>query len=540
MSELINIASTWAKHDPDPNTKNEILQLISTNNINKLQEIFSGDLEFGTAGLRAEIGPGQSRMNRAVVIRATFGLCQYLKNKYPNKKPKLVVANDARHLSDQFAQDVCEVASAQGLEVYKLPSQIPTPVLAFSVSHLKAEAGVMITASHNPPLDNGYKVYDEFGAGIIPPMDKEIAKLIKEAPFADEIEMQKNWFDINLIEEYCDRVSKIVTNKYANIKVAYTPLHGVGQETFNKCLNKIGFEKSFNVLQQTKPDPNFPTVSFPNPEEPGAMDLLLDLAKKENVDLAIANDPDADRCAIAIPSENGFLVLSGDEIGFLLTWWLIEKNRNLAKGKIAVSIVSSSLSPKMAKANNLQGLTTLTGVKWMGHIENLIFGYEEAIGYCVDPEFVRDKDGIATAIILIELFSYLKSKNLQAKDILASIYAEFGVHKTKQVSFRFDSVKKAQDITEKLINQNPKNVGNFQVIKVEDMKNGIDNLPSTSGVRLTLKNARVIVRPSGTEPKLKCYLEVFTNPGNVDENLGIAEKQINLLAQAAKELLSSF
>ena len=279
----------------------------------------------------------------------------------------------------------------------------------------------MITASHNPPLDNGYKVYDEFGAGIIPPMDKEIAKLIKEAPFADEIEMQKNWFDINLIEEYCDRVSKIVTNKYANIKVAYTPLHGVGQETFNKCLNKIGFEKSFNVLQQTKPDPNFPTVSFPNPEEPGAMDLLLDLAKKENVDLAIANDPDADRCSIAIPSENGFLVLSGDEIGFLLTWWLIEKNRNLAKGKIAVSIVSSSLSPKMAKANNLQGLTTLTGVKWMGHIENLIFGYEEAIGYCVDPEFVRDKDGIATAIILIELFSYLKSKNLQAKDILASI-----------------------------------------------------------------------------------------------------------------------
>ena len=194
----------------------------------------------------------------------------------------------------------------------------------------------------------------------------------------------------------------------------------------------------------------------------------------------------------------------------------------------------------MAKANNLQGLTTLTGVKWMGHIENLIFGYEEAIGYCVDPEFVRDKDGIATAIILIELFSYLKSKNLQAKDILASIYAEFGVHKTKQVSFRFDSVKKAQDITEKLINQNPKNVGNFQVIKVEDMKNGIDNLPSTSGVRLTLKNARIIVRPSGTEPKLKCYLEVFTNPGNVDENLGIAEKQINLLAQAAKELLSSF
>jgi len=543
MSDVIHLAKSWAEHDPDSNTKNMILKLIEDNNLVELNKIFSGDLEFGTAGLRAEIGPGQSRMNRAVVIRATHGLCQYLIKKYPNKKPKLIVGNDARHMSDEFAVDVCQVASSLGLEVYKLPTKIPTPVLAFGVRHIKADAGVMITASHNPPLDNGYKVYDEFGAGIIPPMDKEIASLIKLAPFADEIEKSDNYKQIDLVEEYVERISQVISNKYGDLKVAYTPMHGVGQETFDRCMKKVGFSKSFDVLEQTKPNPDFPTVSFPNPEEKGAMDLLLALAKSKNADIAIANDPDADRCALAVKDKGNWKVLTGDEIGYLITWWILKKaeleNKKLS-GKIAASIVSSSLVPKMAKNNLLTGTTTLTGVKWMGHIENLIFGYEEAIGYCVDPEFVRDKDGVATALLLVELFSYLKSQNLEATDILNEIYEDYGVHVTKQVSFRFDSVEKAKEITIKLTTNAPKEIDEFVIEKVEDMNNGIDNLPASSGVRLTFNNGRMIIRPSGTEPKLKCYLEVFTSTGDVAINLEKANQRINKLAEKMQELLSKY
>ena len=543
MSDVIHLAKSWAEHDPDSNTKNIILKLIEDNNLVELNKIFSGDLEFGTAGLRAEIGPGQSRMNRAVVIRATYGLCQYLIKKYPNKKPKLIVGNDARHMSDEFAVDVCQVAASLGLEVYKLPTKIPTPVLAFGVRHIKADAGVMITASHNPPLDNGYKVYDEFGAGIIPPMDKEIASLIKLAPFADEIEKSDNYKQIDLVEQYVERISQVISNKYGDLKVAYTPMHGVGQETFDRCMKKVGFSKSFDVLEQTKPNPDFPTVSFPNPEEKGAMDLLLALAKSKNADIAIANDPDADRCALAVKDKGNWKVLTGDEIGYLITWWILKKaeleNKKLS-GKIAASIVSSSLVPKMAKNNLLTGTTTLTGVKWMGHIENLIFGYEEAIGYCVDPEFVRDKDGVATALLLVELFSYLKSQNLEATDILNEIYEDYGVHVTKQVSFRFDSVEKAKEITIKLTTNAPKEIDEFVIEKVEDMNNGIDNLPASSGVRLTFNNGRMIIRPSGTEPKLKCYLEVFTSTGDVAINLEKANQRINKLAEKMQELLSKY
>jgi phosphomannomutase len=540
--DLISIAQNWADHDPDENTKQQILNLIKNNDLGKLGELFAGDLEFGTAGLRAEIDAGQARMNRAVVIRATYGLCQYLLKKYPNKKPKLVVGNDARHLSDQFAQDVCGVAMTLGLEVFRLPSQIPTPVLAFGVRHLSAEAGVMITASHNPPRDNGYKVYDHLGAGIIPPMDKEIAELIKSAPMANQIKLTPGWDEIDITDKYHERVSQIVNNNFGQIKVAFTPMHGVGQETFDKCMKLAGFDPSINVKEQTKPDPDFPTVSFPNPEEPGAMDLLLKLAQEISADVAIANDPDADRCAVAIPESGKWRVLTGDELGFLIAWWLIKRtelNNSQLKGQMVASIVSSSLVPKMAVAHGLKGATTLTGVKWMGHLDELIFGYEEAIGYCTDPEYVRDKDGISVALRVVELFSYLKQDNISADQILNSIYEQFGVHLTKQLSFRFDSVKKAIDITKKLITNSPSQIGEFKVEKVEDMNKGIDGLPPTSGIRLLTKNARIIVRPSGTEPKLKCYLEVTTKPGNPQENKAIAKKELDSLADSVHQLLTS-
>lgn len=540
--ELLSFAQNWANHDPDPDTKQQVLDLIKNNDIENLDSLFAGELEFGTAGLRAEIGAGQSRMNRAVVIRATYGLCQYLLAKYPNKKPKLIVGNDARHMSDQFAQDVCGVAVSLGLEVFRLPSMLPTPVLAFGVRHLKADAGVMITASHNPPRDNGYKVYDHLGAGIIPPMDKEIATLIKAAPFADQINLTAGWTDIDISAQYHKRVGELVNNNYGQIKVAFTPMHGVGQNTFDACMKEAGFNPSINVAEQTKPDPNFPTVAFPNPEEQGAMDLLLKLAKDNNADVAIANDPDADRCAVAIPENGKWRVLSGDELGFLIAWWLIKKpqfSNTKLKGQMVASIVSSTLVPKMAVANGLVGATTLTGVKWMGHLDELIFGYEEAIGYCTDPEFVRDKDGISVALRVVELISYLKQDNNSVEKILNSIYEQFGVHLTKQLSFRFDSVARAIEITKKLISNSPTSIGEFAIEQVDDMSEGIDGLSPTSGIRMLTKNGRIIVRPSGTEPKLKCYLEVTTQPGNPQENMGIAKRELELLAACVQQLLTS-
>ena len=543
MSDLlISLAKNWAEHDPDTKTKQQVLDLIKDNDIDKLTSLFSGDLEFGTAGLRSEIGPGQSRMNRAVVIRATYGLCQYLLNKYPNKKPKLIVGNDARHLSDQFAQDVCGVAVSLGLEVFRLPSNLPTPVLAFGVRHIGADAGVMITASHNPPQDNGYKVYDHLGAGIIPPMDKEIAQLIKSAPMADEIILGAGWNEIDITKQYQQRAAQLVTNNYGQIKVAFTPMHGVGQETFDACMKEAGFNPSINVAEQTKPDPDFPTVSFPNPEEPGAMDLLLALAQTIDADVAIANDPDADRCAVAVPEKGNWKVLSGDELGFLLAWWMIEKSKltNVPlRGQMVASIVSSSLVPKMAQAHGLKGASTLTGVKWMGHLENLIFGYEEAIGYCTDPDFVRDKDGITAALRVVEMISYLKQNNNSVTGILNEIYQEFGVHLTKQLSFRFASVSEAIKITQKLISDSPTKIGEFNVEKVENMNDGIDGLPPTSGIRLTTKNGRIIVRPSGTEPKLKCYLEVITKPGNPQTNQASAIQELDSLAKSVHQLLTT-
>ena len=543
MSDLlISLAKNWAEHDPDTKTKQQVLDLIKDNDIDKLTSLFSGDLEFGTAGLRSEIGPGQSRMNRAVVIRATYGLCQYLLNKYPNKKPKLIVGNDARHMSDQFAQDVCGVAVSLGLEVFRLPSNLPTPVLAFGVRHIGADAGVMITASHNPPQDNGYKVYDHLGAGIIPPMDKEIAQLIKSAPMADEIKLGAGWNKIDITKQYQQRAAQLVTNNYGQIKVAFTPMHGVGQETFDACIKEAGFNPSINVAEQTKPDPDFPTVSFPNPEEPGAMDLLLALAQTIDADVAIANDPDADRCAVAVPEKGNWKVLSGDELGFLLAWWMIEKSKltNVPlRGQMVASIVSSSLVPKMAQAHGLKGASTLTGVKWMGHLDELIFGYEEAIGYCTDPDFVRDKDGITAALRVVEMISYLKQNNNSVTGILNEIYQEFGVHLTKQLSFRFASVSEAIKITQKLISDSPTKIGEFNVEKVENMNDGIDGLPPTSGIRLTTKNGRIIVRPSGTEPKLKCYLEVITKPGNPQTNQASAIQELDSLAKSVHQLLTT-
>lgn len=543
ISELVLKAQNWAQHDPDRNTKNKIERLIKDNNWGELRPLFEGALKFGTAGLRAEMDAGESRMNRAVVIRATYGLCQYLFEKYPNKNPKLVVGNDARHMSNQFAQDVCAVAFSLGVEVFQLPSEIPTPILAFSVRHIKADAGVMITASHNPAMDNGYKVFDHLGAGIIPPMDKEIEEFMTSAPHADQIKLTSGWNKVDLTSQYQKRVAEIACNTFGQINVAYTPMHGVGQNTFDACMKAAGFNPSTNVASQAKPDPNFPTLLFPNPEEPGSLDLLINLAQEIEADIAIANDPDADRCAVVIPENQRWKILTGDELGFLIAWWLFKsaelKNLSL-KGLMVSSVVSSSLIPKMAKANGLKSTTTLSGVKWMGHLEDLVFGYEEAYGYCTDPEFVRDKDGISTALRIVELFSYLKQNKISVREILNGIYDLLGVHLTQQLSFRLASAIEAKNIIKKIILNPPPNLGRFIVETVENMNDGIDGLPAATGLRLFTKSARVLVRPSGTEPKLKCYIEVSTPPGNPEKNLIIAREELDLLTSFVSKLVKRY
>lgn len=513
MKELLEKAKAWALIDFDENTKKELLALIEKVEYKQIEakELaarFSGFLEFGTAGLRGEIGAGESRMNLMVVHFATQGLAHQLLSK-KTSPPTLVVGNDARHMSEEFANEVCRVATHLGLKVFQLPSQIPTPLLAFSVKVLKADAGVMITASHNPPKDNGYKVYDEFGAGIIPPQDKEIALAISEHKQLLKFESNLSWEKIDTKKQYLSRLKQLVPKiEHKDLKIAYTPMHGVGAELFLQATDNLNLTQVFVVSEQAQPDPTFKTVAFPNPEEPGACDLLLKLAEKIQADIAIAHDPDADRCAIGIKENNSWRMLKGDELGILLAWWIMQK-ADLAKESVfSSSIVSASLVPKMAEQLGFKGQSTLTGMKWAGHIENLAFGYEEAIGYSVDPVAVSDKDGISAALVMIEMMDWCKGENLTLTNVLDDIYKEFGLHLTGQLSIRLNDIDLAKEKVQELLTDPPKDLNNETVVEVIDMQEGYKNLPPSKGIVLKIQDGSIIVRPSGTEPKLKCYLEV--------------------------------
>jgi phosphomannomutase len=539
MNELFEKAKQWALNDPDQNTQAELLSLINNAqsdeaSAQELASRFAGFLEFGTAGLRAEIGAGESRMNRLVVRRASAGFCEYLLETSPTQPPVLVVCNDARFLSAEFAKDVCQVATTLGLKVFQLPTNNPTPLLAFSVKQLNASGGVMITASHNPPKDNGYKVYDEFGAGIVPPVDEIISGHILRQPITIETAADESWKQIDTREEYLARL-KVVVPKIdnQNLKIAYTPLHGVGRDLFLKALSNLAIKQVFVVDEQADPDPTFKTVAFPNPEEPGATDLLIDLANKVDADLAIAHDPDADRCAIGVKDSNKWRMLKGDELGILLAWWLMQKPQTPKDGVFSASIVSSSLVPKMAEANGFKGEVTLTGMKWAGHIKNLVFGYEEAIGYSVDPNAVSDKDGISAAILTLELTDWAKQQNKSLISILDEIYLQYGLHLTTQVSVRLAHVDLAKEKVKKLISNPPTHLASEEITEVIDMNMGYQQLPPSNGVILKLPDAQIIVRPSGTEPKIKCYLEVI---GALLDKTAV-EKRLNELTSAMEGYL---
>lgn len=538
--ETIKRIEEWIHDDPDSITQTqtkELLQSARAGNqeaTDALQFYFGPILQFGTAGLRGPLGPGPSCMNRAVVARAAAGLCNYL---LENNLRKLIVGYDARHNSYRFALDTVEIAAGLGIEALLLPKALPTPVLSFAIRYYSADAGVMVTASHNPAADNGYKVYLGDGSQIISPVDSEIAAHIDEITSVTALKRSDTYqvLDEAAVEAYIERTSSLVHPQIARtIKVVSTSLHGVGDEVWQKVFYKAGFDSLTVVESQQHPDPDFPTVRFPNPEEQGATDLLIELAQQQNADVAIAHDPDADRCACAIIENGAWRLLRGDELGSLLAWWLIERaqvlNIEAPRGTFASSIVSSTLLEAIAHKHNLNYQSTLTGFKWISKIPDLAFGYEEALGYCVDPEVVRDKDGISAAIVAVELAAYLKSKSLSISDVLHQIANEYGVYATDQLSVRVANLALIPEAIKRLRENPPSKVAGLDVLEVVDLQNGWKHLPPTNGMMLLLDGGRVIARPSGTEPKLKCYLEVTIQSTDIQK----AQNDVALLLKAMK------
>ncbi|MGX8907955.1 phospho-sugar mutase [Streptomyces netropsis] len=547
--DLITLAKSWLAEDPDPDTRDELAKLIDAEDVTELTARFGGTLQFGTAGLRGELGAGPMRMNRAVVIRAAAGLAAYLK-KQGHAGGVVVIGYDARHKSADFARDTAAVMVGAGLRAALLPRPLPTPVLAFAIRHLGAVAGVEVTASHNPPRDNGYKVYLGDGSQIVPPADGEIAAEIAAiANLADVPRPSAGWETLrdSVVDAYLERTDAVLTaGSPRDVRVVYTPMHGVGHDTLTAAFARAGFPAPTVVAEQAEPDPDFPTVAFPNPEEPGAMDLAFATAREAAPDIVIANDPDADRCAVAVPDPDsvvGWRMLRGDEVGALLATHLVHKK---ATGTFATTIVSSSLLSRIAAAAPGAAYEeTLTGFKWLARVDGLRYAYEEALGYCVDPEGVRDKDGITAALLIAELAAELKASGRTLTDLLDDLAVEHGLHATDQLSVRVEDLSLIANAMRRLREQPPTTLAGLRVSSAEDLSEGSAALPPTDGLRYhlagdatgTVSAARVIVRPSGTEPKIKCYLEVVV-PVTDASALTAARTQAETVLAAIKADLS--
>ncbi|OYO11585.1 phosphomannomutase [Enemella evansiae] len=514
----------WIAADPDPVTAAAAADLLEKAvagdpaAAEELADAFAGPLEFGTAGLRGALGPGPGRMNRVVVSYAAAGLGAYLRGLDPldqrAARPRVLVGYDARYNSDVFAADTAEILAAQGFEVLVTSRPVPTPVVAFGIRQLGCVAAVVVTASHNPPQDNGYKVYLGDGSQIVPPADAEIAAAIRAAeqtPIAD-LPRSTNYarIDSDLLDAYADRLVALLDPAGPReISWVYTPMHGVGGAVVDEVVRRLGFPAGIEVAAQAQPDPAFPTVGFPNPEEPGAMDLALELAGEHGVDLVIANDPDADRCAVAIPGVvEGYRMLHGDELGALLA---DDFCRRGVTGEYANSVVSGSMLHAIAAAYGQPSTVTLTGFKWIGRVPGLAFGYEEAIGYCCDPAAVADKDGISTVVRVLDLAARLKAEGLTIGDRLDELAAAHGVHLDDQWSLRVSDLQVIRDAMDRLRADPPTELCGDPV-GYADLAEGWSGLPPTDAVRLSGAFVTVTVRPSGTEPKLKCYLEVRIPP----------------------------
>ena len=494
----------WLDGDPDPATRAELSRLSP----DELAERFAGSLRFGTAGLRGPVRAGPNGMNVAVVIRTTAGLAHWLQA-HGAGGGVVVLGRDARHGSGRFAMAAAEVLCAAGFDVRIFGDPVPTPLVAFAVNRLYAVAGVQITASHNPATDNGYKVYLSGGAQLIPPVDEEIEATIAKVGAAVDVPRAGVGHDSadESIEPYLQRVASLPYGSERALRIALTPLHGVGGALAVEALRRSGFSDVHLVAGQGEPDADFPTVAFPNPEEPGACDALLALAERVHADLAVALDPDADRCAIGVPAQDGWRMLRGDETGVLLGDYIMT-NTARRDPLVASTIVSSQLLGKVAAARGVRHVQTLTGFKWLVRAgAGLVYAYEEAIGHCVDPEVVRDKDGISAAVLACDLAAGLKAGGRTLLDSLDDLYLAHGLHAGDQLSMRVGNPAEIDAMMWRLRAEAPDTLDGYGVA-AEDL------LPRTDAVVLRAADLRVVVRPSGTEPKLKCYLEFVAAPGS--------------------------
>ncbi|WP_144661977.1 phospho-sugar mutase [Paenarthrobacter nicotinovorans] len=540
--QLIIDARQWAAQDPDPTTTAALLELAdlaAAGDAGAAQELgdsFNGTLQFGTAGLRAALGPGPNRMNRVVVRRAAAGLAAFLTEAVttaaPGTRPRAVVGFDARYNSDIFAEETAAIFTAAGIETFLMPAALPTPLLAYAVRSLECDGGVMVTASHNPPQDNGYKVYlgrhavaeSGRGAQIVAPYDAEIAARIEAVGALESIELADSGWSVlpgSIASDYETSMAKLVDREHfpaRDLKIVLTPMHGVGGGTAVSVLNAAGFTDVTLVAEQAEPDPDFPTVAFPNPEEPGALDLALAAAEEAGADIVLANDPDADRAAVAAldPATGAWRMLRGDEVGALLGAHIVARLAASASsddahtGVFANSIVSSRLLSRIAASAGFAHEETLTGFKWISRVPGLTYGYEEALGYCVAPELVRDKDGISAAVLIAEMAAAAKAEGKSIFDTLDDLYLVHGLHASDQLSIRVADLGLLDAMMNRLRVNPPEAFGGSAVEVSTDLAEGSDALPPTDGLLyLTRDQSRVIIRPSGTEPKLKCYLEVI-------------------------------
>jgi phosphomannomutase len=537
-AELRARVERWIADDPDPTTREELAELLARGDSAGLEDRFARPLTFGTAGLRGALGAGPARMNRAVVRRTTAGLASWLNRQGDGAAERgIVVGRDARHGSAEFANDVAEVASALGVTVHELSRPLPTPVTAFALRHLDAAAGVMVTASHNPAPDNGYKVYLADGAQVIPPHNAAIAAAAASAevpPAGTGDNARRVVIDeVGLLDAYRFVVLALVGDGGPrDLEVVYTPLHGVGGAVVPDLLVRAGFAAPRPVPAQSEPDPDFPTLPFPNPEEPGALDLAIAEAELHHADLVIANDPDADRLAIALndPARRGWRALTGDELGILLADYLLERSSGSDR-LVATTIVSSSMLRALAADRGVDYAETLTGFKWIARAatsrpgSRLVFGYEEALGYAVS-DAVADKDGMSAAVVAAAMAAEAKAAGSTLLDRLDALAATLGVHETAQWSLRLegsDGPARMARIVERWRSEPPRAIAGLAVSEHVDL--------STDGVIVRAGGrVRVVVRPSGTEPKLKAYLEVTTAPPGLAELAGARAEAHALLA----------
>ena len=538
METLFTTAQNWLNQDPDQETRAELEQLIAQAKAGKadvqaeLANRFNGRLQFGTAGLRGRLQAGSMGMNRVLVAQAAGGLAEYLKGY--DKEPSIVIGYDGRKNSDVFARDTAEIMAGAGIKAYLLPRKLPTPVLAYAIQYFDTTAGVMVTASHNPPEDNGYKVYlgkANGGGQIVSPADKEIAALIDKVAAGNVADLPRSQnFTVlsdEIVDAYIAKTASLAKEPACDINYVYTAMHGVGYEVLSKTLAKAGLPQPHIVADQVWPDGTFPTVNFPNPEEKGALDLAIEVAKKHNAEFIIANDPDADRLAVALPDAAGnWKPLHGNVIGCYLGWYLAKQyHAQGKKGVLACSLVSSPALAEIAKKYGFDSEETLTGFKYIGKVNGLLFGFEEALGYLVDPDKVRDKDGISAAIVFLDLVRSLKKEGKTLADYAADFTKEFGAYVSGQISIRVSDLSEIGKLMSALRNNPPAEVGGFKVATFLDHTK--TDRQSDILVFVLENGSRLIVRPSGTEPKIKFYLDARgKDPKDADQVLAQFEEGV--------------